>query len=109
MSKILKKYSFLIGIIIFILILNKLEFREIINIFDKINFYYFSSAVLLLIPLLLIKAYRWNYIKKTQGIIFSIKDSFLINNISLAIGFITPGRLGELTKILYLKNKKYSI
>ncbi|MFH1388214.1 MAG: lysylphosphatidylglycerol synthase transmembrane domain-containing protein [Patescibacteria group bacterium] len=105
----IKKYSFIVGVILFILILNKLGYKELINVFNKINFYYFAFAVLLLLPLLFIKAYRWNYIKKTQGIIFSIKDSFLINNISLAIGFITPGRLGELTKIFYLKNKDNTI
>ena len=105
----IKKYSFIIGVILFILILNRLGYKELINVFDEINLYYFVSATLLLLPLLFIKAYRWNYIKKTQGIIFSIKDSFLINNISLAIGFVTPGRLGELTKIFYLKNKNYTI
>lgn len=104
-----KKYSFIIGIIVFLLILNKLGFKEIIDVFNKIDLYYFSLATLLLLPLLLIRAYRWNYLKKKQSIIFSIKDSFLINNISLAIGFVTPGRLGELSKIFYLKNKKHTI
>lgn len=105
----IKKYSFIIGIIIFILILSKLEFRETINVLTKINLYYFSLATFLLLPILFIRAYRWNYLKRKQNIIFSIKDSFLINNISMIIGLVTPGRLGELTKIFYLKNKKYSI
>ncbi|MBU2472868.1 MAG: lysylphosphatidylglycerol synthase transmembrane domain-containing protein [Patescibacteria group bacterium] len=105
----IKKYSFIIGIIIFLLILNKLGFREMIDILTQVNLYYFGLATFLLLPILFIRAYRWNYLKKKQGIIFSLKDSFLINNISMIIGLVTPGRLGELTKILYLKNKNYSI
>jgi len=104
----IKKYSFIIGIIIFLLILNELGSREIIDVLGKINLCYFSLAVFLLLPLLFIKAYRWNYLKKKQNIISSLKDSFLVNNIGLAIGLVTPGRLGELTKILYLKNRSYS-
>jgi len=105
----IKKYSFIIGIIIFLLILNKLGPREIIDVLDEIDLYYFGLAVFFLLPLLFIKAYRWNYLKKKQNIISSLKDSFLVNNIGLAIGLVTPGRLGELTKILYLKNRNYSI
>lgn len=105
----IKKYSFFIGIIIFLLIISRLELSKLANILTKINFFYFTLAVSLLLPLLLTKAYRWNYLKKKQKIIYCLKDSFLMNNVGLSIGLITPGRLGELSKIFYLKNSGHSL
>jgi len=51
----------------------------------------------------MIKVYRWNYLMKKQNINYSFKDSFLMYGTGMYIGIITPGRLGELSKIAFLK------
>jgi len=55
-----------------------------------------------------IKALCWNYIKRRQGIKYSLKDSLIMYWSGMSAGFITPGRIGELTKALYLKKDGYS-
>lgn len=104
-----KKYSFIVGIIIFILILFKIDLSKLVNILNKINYFYFGLACLMLIFLIIIKSYRWNYLKKKQTINYSFKDSFLMYNTGLFLGILTPGRLGDLSKIFYLKNDNYSL
>jgi uncharacterized protein (TIRG00374 family) len=55
------------------------------------------------------KGLRWNYLKKKQGIVYSFKDSFLMYTAGMYIGILTPGRLGEITKALYLKKDGHSM
>ena len=62
--------------------------------------------MILNIPHLFIKSYRWNYLLKQQSINYSAVQSFLVYMSSLYVGFITPGRLGEFVKTLYLKSDK---
>ncbi len=104
----LKKYSFLLGIILFIIILSKTNLREIFQNIKGINPLYLVLAILMAFPILLNKSLCWNYIKRQQGIKYSLKDSFLMYCAGMYIGILTPGRLGELTKALYLKKDGYS-
>jgi len=94
----------LIGIILFMFILTKIDLKSFFNLLRDINLYYFIGAVLLLFPMLFIKAYRWNYLKKTQNINYKLSDSILMYGSGIYIGLLTPGRIGDFIKVLYLKN-----
>jgi hypothetical protein len=109
MKNIIKKYSFLLGIIIFLIVLSKTNLGEIFKNIEKIKFIYLFGGLLLTLPTMFTKALGWNYIKKQQGINYSLKNSFLMYCSGLYLGLVTPGRLGELTKALYLKKDGYSI
>ena len=39
----------------------------------------------------------------TQKIYYSIKDAFLIYGSSSLLGLVTPGKIGDFSKIAYLK------
>ena len=109
MKTFFKKYSFLIGVIIFALILSQLDFSKLVSVLEKIQYKYLVLASLIAPLILISKGYRWNYLKKIQGINYSIKDSILIYGAGIFIGVLTPGRLGDLIKVMYLKNNKCSI
>lgn len=109
MKKSLKKYSFLIGIIIFIIILSRTNLGEIFNNIKNIKLNYLIIALLVSFPMLFNKALCWNYIKKQQGIKYNLKDSFLMYCSGLYIGILTPGRVGEVAKSLYLKKDGHSL
>lgn len=100
----MKKYSYFIGIAIFLFILWRIDIKKTINIIGQINLTYFILAFLLVFLSFLIKIYRWNYIQKAQGIRYRFRDSFVMNMSSYVIGMITPGQIGELGKFMYLKN-----
>lgn len=105
----IKKYSFVLGIIIFLIILSRTNLGEILKNIEKIKPVYLLSGALLTIPTIFTKALCWNYIKRQQGIKYNLKDSFLMYCSGLYIGLVTPGRLGEITKAFYLKNDGYSM
>lgn len=41
--------------------------------------------------------------------IYSLKDSFLMNMATLSLGIITPGQIGEMSKFMYLKKDGHPI
>jgi len=104
----IKKISRLIGIVIIILILRKLDFSEIKEIILGTNKYYLVLGLSLTLVGAFIKSVRWNYLKRIQNINYSIKDSFIMYCTGILLGIITPGRLGELAKIFYIKKDGYS-
>jgi len=104
----LKKYSFLIGFLLLIFIIYQLDLEILYLSFQKINYRLLILAILLIIPIIFIKAWRWNYLKKLQKINYKLSDSFLIYSVGAAIGSLTPGRLGEISRISYLKNDGHS-
>jgi len=106
--KYLKKYSRWIGFLLFAIILLKTDFAYLWQIVKTIKFYYLAAAIVIVFPMLLNKAWCWNYIKKAQGIKYSLRDSFLMYCSGIYIGILTPGRIGEVVKVFYLKKDGYS-
>ena len=102
----MKKYIRLIGLFILLFILSRIDLRELLSLLFHINIYYLLLAVVLNIPQLFFKSYRWNFLLKQQNINYSPVQSFLIYMSSLYIGLITPGRIGEFVKVYYLKSDK---
>jgi len=111
-KKIIKNKWFfrLIGIAIFIFILvYKINLKETLALFNHIRISYLILAILVMIISSVIKPYRWQYILKTMNIRYSLLKIYKLYFIGLFMGLITPGRLGELGKIIYLKKDNYSL
>lgn len=104
-----KKYSFLLGLVLLAIILLKSDLPGIFQSLRNIKILYLSFATFLLFPLMATKSLCWNYLNKKQNIRYSLKDSLLIYWAGFYLGFITPGRLGELSKVLYLKEDGYPL
>ena len=104
-----QKYKYIcigtiIGVFIFILILSKIDLKKTLDILLNLNIYYLLASFAISVPYFLIINCRWNRIMKTQGIEYSLKDSFVIYVIGFSAGVITPGKFGEFIKVFYLKN-----
>ena len=103
-----KKWIFRsIGLILFVIILSKLNLTEIIALLSNINPFYFILANLLFIPLLITKAMRWQLLMKAQDIDYSLKDSTIMYAAAIYFGGITPGNIGDFIKVFYLKGDGY--
>ena len=96
-----------IGLILFVIILSKLNLTEIGALLSNINLYYLAPALLLFIPLLVTKAMRWQLLMKAQNIDYSLKDSTIMYAAAMYIGALTPGRIGDFIKVFYLKGDNY--
>jgi len=104
----IKYHAFIrvIGIIIFIIILYKINVLSIIPVLKKSNPVLLSASIVLLFPLMLVKTMRWNSLLKMQMIQYSFTDVFSIYMASFYFGMITPGRIGDFFKMFYLVKEK---
>lgn len=102
----MKKFYRLIGIFILIVILSKIDREKTLLQFSKLNFFIFTLVSLLTLPGVFIKACRWRMLLKIQKIDYTSYDSFVSYLGGIFAGIITPGRVGEATRALYLKKDK---
>lgn len=104
-----KKWHILIGLAIFAyIVIYKINLSKVIKILSQANFLLVGLAILLSFTMILIQTYRWNYIKKVQNIKYQLKDSFLIYATGQLFSKSTPGQVGDLIKVFYLKKDGYS-
>lgn len=100
------KYLPLIGIAIFIYILFATGPNKIIGSLKNINLVYFFLALIIIPPLVAVKAFKWQIIIKAYDIDYPLINSMKAWIVGFAIGVITPGRVGDLSRSLYLKEEE---
>jgi len=105
----IEKYSFLLGIALFVIIISTTNIVEIFRHIKNINPFYLLLAALITFPMFLSKSLCWNYIIRKQGIKYDFKNSLLMYWAGVYIGFLTPGKIGEISKALYLKKDGHSM
>ena len=94
-----------IGLIILVYIFYSLDIHKIITAFLSIEPIFVIYALLLTIPLLLIRNTVWQIILKEQKITVGFFSSLKIYLIGVFYGSISPGYYGQLMRIPYLKEK----
>jgi|TARA_Y100000310_G_scaffold340185_1_gene435101 hypothetical protein len=97
------------GVLLFAYILYRVGLGNIWGNIRVLNLKYFSIAVALLIPTILIKAFKWNRVLAAMGFKYPLGESSKSLTISYFIGSLTPARLGDFTRALYLKKYKVSL
>lgn len=94
-----------IAVAALVFILSKIHFSDIQQAFRKPHQSMFLyAAIILLIPNLLIHWFRWHYLLKLIHRKVRIVDSAASYFGGLVAGFITPGRIGEFGRSLFLKD-----
>ncbi len=106
MIKKLRNYIRYLGVLFLILILTNIDVKLLLKYLSNINPFLCLLVLVLNVPQFFIKSLRWNQLLKQQKIIYPAFDTFQIYISSIFIGFITPGRLGEFLKVVYLKSDK---
>jgi len=94
-----------IGLIILAYIIYSLDVHKIITAFLSIEPIFVVYALLLTIPLLLIRNATWQIILQEQKITVGFFCSLKIYLIGVFYGSITPGYYGQLMRVPYLKEK----
>jgi uncharacterized protein (TIRG00374 family) len=94
-----------IGLGILAYLVYSLDPQKIITAFLTIDPIYIVYALLLTIPLLVIRNVEWQIILKEQKISIGYLESLKIYLIGIFYGSFTPGYSGQLMRIPYLKEK----
>jgi len=97
------KYLRLIGIFLFIFILWQVDWGKALSIVIGMDYAAPIVAGLLNIAIMIVKAWRWHMLLRSQKISLSFSDALRIYVSAYYYGALTPGRLGEILKVFYLK------
>lgn len=106
MIKKVRNYIRYLGILFLIVILTNIDVKLLLKYLCSINPILCLLVLVLNVPQFFIKSLRWNQLLKRQKILYPAFDTFQIYISSIFIGFITPGRLGEFIKVVYVKSDK---
>lgn len=96
----------LIGLAILVLILLKLDLRSTLAALAGLHWAPLILAIAANLPLFGLKAWRWQSMLRMQGIDYPWRDAFLAFVAGLFLGLVTPGRVGEMSKALYVKQDR---
>lgn len=92
----------LIGLILLGVLLARVDVTTLWGTIRDANPYLLAVAVLLNLPMVLLKALRWQALLGAQGIQYSVGNAYLAYLGSIFIGFLTPGRLGEFVRVMHV-------
>ena len=92
-----------IGVAIFIYILWNMDLQKIYSSLQSIDIFILSLAASMVVPIVILKALRWNILSRSCGIKQPFWESVSGWLVGFAIGMVTPGRLGDLSRAYYLK------
>lgn len=96
------KWLRFIGILLLIVLLWRLDTRKLISVLKTVDPFLLISAILINLPQISVKAFRWRRLLQSHRISYSLPSALLSYFGSIFIGLLTPGRLGELVKALHV-------
>jgi len=99
----------LIGLIIFIWIISRVDLYAIYRTLRSANSVYVAIGILMAIPTLLLRSGRLRMILRSFGILLSLAQTLLIRIVGSAAGDMFPGRTGELVTVAYLQQAGHGL
>ncbi len=106
-AKYLPSIYRLVGVAIFSVIVSQLDLKMLFKAAEASNKHLLSVGVLIMVGVTVVKTLRWSRLLKQQNISVKALKLVRIQYIGNFIGFITPGRIGELAKVFYVKGKSH--
>ncbi|HUS69418.1 MAG TPA: lysylphosphatidylglycerol synthase transmembrane domain-containing protein [Anaerolineae bacterium] len=103
---LINRFIRLAGPLLFLLILSRIDLGRTAEMLRTVRAQFLLAAAILYPLLILLKSWRWHLLLRQQGVSYSLVPAFAVYNSALAAGYVTPGRLGELVKALYLRKDK---
>ena len=99
----------ILGIIVFLLILKKIDFNNLKTQFKNINYIKIIYGIVFLFLYHILKSYRWKLLLSFQNIKIKLFNCYCMYIKGLYLGLVTPGRIGDFVKIIYLKNRNVDV
>ncbi|MCH9008566.1 flippase-like domain-containing protein [candidate division KSB1 bacterium] len=85
------------------LLVHTIRPSTLVAAFDSANLAYLLMAATLLAPNLLVQLAKWRFLLKLANRSVSLGTAYRSLMVGFALGFVTPGRLGEVGRALYVK------
>lgn len=94
-----------IGLTLFVYLLWRFDFQKIYQSILEVNYWYLLILVPVTFLVFYIQTLKWNLILKAQGIIINFFTLFKIQLVGAYYALLTPSKVGNLTKVFYLKGQ----
>jgi len=100
----MKKAIKLVGIVILIYILTRIEWSQLFDILSGTQLHYVLLSLVFIIPVVFARTYKWKEIVSSLGVGEDVpfKSLFSMYLKGLSLGLVTPGKLGEFYRAKYL-------
>ncbi len=95
----------LIGIVIFVVLVLHLGFEDISDALLSVSPFYVFAAAVPIVPAMLIRAYAWQLVLREQHISLGFFRVAKILFIGYFYGMITPGYVGQIARVVYVKEE----
>lgn len=92
----------LLGIILFVYILWKIDLSALVAVFREMHWQYYAAGLLFLAIWFLMRTFKWKILVNSLGIKISDHRLFAIMARGVFWGVVTPGKLGEFWRAKYL-------
>ncbi|MFQ5443899.1 MAG: lysylphosphatidylglycerol synthase transmembrane domain-containing protein [Nitrospinales bacterium] len=92
----------LIGILLFFYILSQIDLETLGRHLAQVNLPIVGVTVLLTLPQIYLKALRLKSLLATQKVAYPSSKAFISYMSSIFWGIVTPGRVGEVARVVYL-------
>jgi len=99
----------LLGLLIFVAILFVVDVPHILGYLAQANFWLVALSIVLVVPHLATKAWRWQVLLGGVGINIDLLEASRLYAIGQAAGFLTPGQAGDAVKAVYLRGAGHSL
>ena len=107
--KIKKWYLGIIGIVLLAFILSSLDIGKIVSALLQINLIIFAGAILLELLSIVLKGIKYRFVVKSHNKTISLFESTKYTLIAFFLSLVTPGRIGELARAVYVNKKINSL
>lgn len=94
-----------VALLVALVLIFKIDLGQTAVLVAHANLVYVSLAVILFIPFLASKAWRWQIILRDLQISISIGEAIRLYALGLGAGMVTPGQVGDAVKVAYLRER----
>jgi glycosyltransferase 2 family protein len=99
----------LVGIILFIFILSRIDLGALFQILLQTNILFLTLALLVNGVAIVLKSLKWKIIVNSSRSDFSLPESIKAFFVGFSFSTITPAKLGDFVKVLYVTNENCSM
>lgn len=80
--------------------------QQFTTVLNRLNLNWYLISLTGVILVLGFKSIRWNLLLKSEGCIYPYSSAFLAYMSSFTIGLLTPGRVGEIARLYYVRSER---
>ncbi|MBU0979698.1 MAG: flippase-like domain-containing protein [Nanoarchaeota archaeon] len=100
------RYLSIIGVIILVILLWRLDLGEIAQTISRIEPVWFLLSLLTIAPICLLRGLRWRLVIRSLGVKYSLWKSTRGYLMGMGLGSLTPGRIGNFVRVRFLQKDR---